>query len=186
MIKIKYNRCEYDNCVYFKQNDDLTYLVLYVDNMLIAVRNKIHIQKLKAQLKKEFNMKDLGEVKKILGMKITWDTGMKITWAISRELHYECVGKIQHDKSKIVTTLLTCDFKLSSKQCPQSPKEDEEMSQVPYASAVGSLMVCTRLDLSYAVSAVSQFISNPEKEHWEAVKWVLWYIWGTARLNLVF
>jgi len=101
MIKIKYNRCEYDNCVYFKQNDDLTYLVLYVDNMLIAVRNKVHIQKLKAQLKKEFNMKDLGEVKKILGMKITWDTGMKITWAISRELHYESVGKFNMTKARL-------------------------------------------------------------------------------------
>ena len=25
MIKTKYNRCEYDSCVYFKQSDDLTY-----------------------------------------------------------------------------------------------------------------------------------------------------------------
>jgi len=41
--------------------------------MLIAVRNKTYIQKLKAQLKKEFDMKDLVEVKKILGMEITRD-----------------------------------------------------------------------------------------------------------------
>jgi len=38
--------------------------------MLIAVRNKTHIQKLKAQLKKKFDMKDLGEAKRILGMEI--------------------------------------------------------------------------------------------------------------------
>jgi len=48
---------------------------LYVDDMLIAARNKTHIQKLKAQLKREFNMKDLREVKKVLGMKITRDRG---------------------------------------------------------------------------------------------------------------
>jgi len=41
--------------------------------MLIAVRNKTHVLKLKAQLKKEFDMKDLGEAKKILGMEITQD-----------------------------------------------------------------------------------------------------------------
>ena len=35
--------------------------------MLIAARNKTYVQKLKAQLKKEFDMKDLGEAKKILG-----------------------------------------------------------------------------------------------------------------------
>ena len=71
MIKAKYNRCEYDSCIYFKQNDDLTYLLLYLDDMLIAVRNKIQIQKLKAEIKKEFDMKNLGEAKKILGMEIS-------------------------------------------------------------------------------------------------------------------
>ena len=62
-----------------------------------------------------------------------------------------------------VTTLLADHFKLSSKQCPQSPKK--EMSRVSYASAVGLLiyaMVCTRSDLAYAVSTVNQFMSNPE------------------------
>ena len=39
-----------------------------MDDMLIVVKNKTHVQKLKAQLKKEFDMKDLGETKKILGM----------------------------------------------------------------------------------------------------------------------
>ena len=43
--------------------------------MLIAVRNKTHVQKLKAQLKKEFDMKVLGEAKKILSMEITRDRG---------------------------------------------------------------------------------------------------------------
>jgi len=72
MINANYTQCEYDNCVYFKQcNDNFTYLLLYVDDILIAVRNKTHIQKLKSQLKKEFDMKDLREAKKILGMEIS-------------------------------------------------------------------------------------------------------------------
>ena len=71
IIKAKYNRCEYDSCVCFKQSDDPTYLLLYVDDMLITARNKTHIQKLKAQLKKEFDMKNLRKAKKILGMEIT-------------------------------------------------------------------------------------------------------------------
>jgi len=90
---------------------------------------------------------------------------------------------------KPVTTPLTCHFKLSSKQCPQSPKEEEEMSRVLYASVVGSLMyamVCTRHDLVYAVSTVSRFMSNPGKQYWEAMKWVLRYLRGTARLGLLF
>ena len=48
------------------------------------------------------------------------------------------------------------------------------------------VMVCTRPNLVYAVSTVSQFMSNSEKQYWEAVKWVLRYLRGTARLGLVF
>ena len=66
MFKARYNRCEYDSCVYFKQSDNPTYLLLYVDDMLIAAKNKTHVQKLKAQLKKKFDMKDLREAEKIM------------------------------------------------------------------------------------------------------------------------
>ena len=80
-------------------------------------------------------------------------------------------------EARPVTTLLAghFKFKLSSKQCPQSLKE-EEMSRVPYVTAKGSFMyiiVCTRLDLAYTVSIVSQFMSNLGKQYWEAMKWVI-------------
>ena len=63
------------------------------------------------------------------------------------------------------------------------------MSQVPYASAMGPLIyaiVYTRPDLAYTVSTVSRFMSNPERQHWEAIKWVLRYLRETARLGFAF
>ena len=66
-------------------------------------------------------------------------------------------------EERSVTTLFAGHFKLSFKQCSQSPEEEEEMSRVPYASVVGSLMhamVCTRPDLAYAVNTISRFMSN--------------------------
>ena len=63
------------------------------------------------------------------------------------------------------------------------------MSKIPYQSAVGSVMytmVVTRLDLAYAVGLISRFMSKPLKEHWQAVKWVLWYIKGTVDTRLCF
>ncbi|GKA29992.1 hypothetical protein Tco_0716237, partial [Tanacetum coccineum] len=63
------------------------------------------------------------------------------------------------------------------------------MSKVPYANAVGSLMflmVCTRPDIAYAVSVVSRYLVNPGKNHWEAVKWILKYLRGTANVGLVY
>src|SRR5205809_5275806 len=92
-------------------------------------------------------------------------------------------------EARLVTTPLAGHFRLSSKQCPQSPGEDDEMSRVPYASAVWSLMyamVCTRPDLAFAVSTVSRFMSDPGKQHWEAVKWIFRYLRGIAKLGLEF
>jgi len=41
---------------------------------------------------------------------------------------------------------------------------------------VGSLMyamVCTRPNIAQAVRVVSRYMSNPRKEHWKAVRWIL-------------
>ncbi|GKD12999.1 hypothetical protein Tco_1197406 [Tanacetum coccineum] len=48
------------------------------------------------------------------------------------------------------------------------------------------LMVCTRPDIAYAVSIVSRYLANPGKNHWEAVKWILKYLKGTADVGLVY
>ena len=57
------------------------------------------------------------------------------------------------------------------------------MTKVPYALAVGSLMyamVCTKTDIGYVVGVVSRYMSNPEREHRAAVKWILRYLKGTS------
>ena len=70
--------------------------------------------------------------------------------------------------AKPVSTPIASHFKLSAAQCPSSDEDIEYMSKVPYSSVVGSLMyamVCSHLDLSYAMSLVSRYMSNPSKEH---------------------
>ena len=76
-------------------------------------------------------------------------------------------------KAKAVCSPLAGYLKLSSKQCPKSEKDMKEMSKVPYTYVVGSLMyamVCTRPDIAHVVGVVSRFLTNPGKEHWEALK----------------
>lgn len=56
MIEREYQRSEYDPCVYLKGSsvEDMVYLLLYVDDMLIASKEKSTIQKLKDQLSMDF------------------------------------------------------------------------------------------------------------------------------------
>ena len=63
------------------------------------------------------------------------------------------------------------------------------MSKVSYTSVIGSLMyamVCTRPDIAHAVGVVSRYMSNPGKQHWEAVKWILRYLKSTLGTSLCF
>lgn len=75
MLKNAYSRSEYDSCVYYKKLADgsFIYLLLYVDYMLIACKDMSEINRLKAQLSSEIEMKNLGVAKKILGIEILRD-----------------------------------------------------------------------------------------------------------------
>ena len=58
--------------------------------------------------------------------------------------------------------------RLFAEQCPKTQEEEEDMSCVPYASVVDSLMnamVCTRPDIAHEVGVLSRFMSKPGKEH---------------------
>ncbi|KAK9211123.1 hypothetical protein WN943_000497 [Citrus x changshan-huyou] len=93
------------------------------------------------------------------------------------------------DKTKPVCTPLAPHFKLGSSSCPKSQEKRDYMARVPYASAVGSLMyamVCTRPDISQAVSMVSRYMHDPGKSHWLTVKWILRYLYGTVDVGLLF
>ena len=55
-------------------------MLLYIDDMLITAKSRKEITIVKKLLSSEFDMKDLGVAKKILGMEITRD---KIWFIIS-------------------------------------------------------------------------------------------------------
>ncbi|KAL6350377.1 hypothetical protein AAG906_004328 [Vitis piasezkii] len=119
---------------------------------------KYKIEKLKRELSKSFTIKDLGFAKQILGMKISRDRKNGKLW-LSQEAYIEKIlERCNMSKAKTISSPLVGHFKLTSKQCPTSEKENEEMRKMPYSSVVGSLMyvmVCTRPDIAHAVGVVS-------------------------------
>ena len=51
-----------------------------MDDILIPIKTMIKVNKLKALLSREFNMKDLGVAKKLLGMEIPRDRALGRLW----------------------------------------------------------------------------------------------------------
>jgi hypothetical protein len=63
------------------------------------------------------------------------------------------------------------------------------MARIPYASAIGSIMyamICTRPDISYALSVTSRYQANPGPAHWHAVKNILKYLRRTKDNFLIY
>ncbi|GJT03685.1 retrovirus-related pol polyprotein from transposon TNT 1-94 [Tanacetum coccineum] len=131
----------------------------------------------------------IAEAKKILGMEIARDRSRKILRVSQSGYVSKILNNFRIDNGKPVQMPLGGHFKLSLKDCPVRDCDVERTSKVPYANAVGSLMylmVCTRPDIAYAVSVVSRYLANSGKNHWEAVKWILKYLRGTANVGLVY
>jgi hypothetical protein len=94
MVDHGYDRTTSDHCVFVKKFSDGEFIILllYVDDMLIICRDTSKIDRLKKELSKSFNMKDLGPAKQILGMKISRDRKKWKIVAITRELYREGIG----------------------------------------------------------------------------------------------
>ena len=76
---------------------------------------------------------------------------------------------------------------LLNDQSPATPKDLENMQNIPYQHTIGSLMYAAtsmQPDIAFAVSILSQFMRNPGHTHWEAVKDVICYLKGTADFQL--
>ena len=109
--------------MYFKKFADgsFIYLLLYVDHMLVACKRKVEIGNLKLQLNREFEMKDLGEAKKILGMKIAKDAVKGIVHLTQKAYFKKVLERFGMDgNSKSVSTTLAPHFKLSASLSPST------------------------------------------------------------------
>ena len=149
-------------CVYKKIQGIVVvvFVVLYVDDVLLIGNSVKVLSDVKGYLKKQFDMKDLGEANYILGIKLLRDRKNKVL-ALSQASYIDkIVTRFGMENSKRGLLPFRHGIHLSKEQSPKTPEEKELMSKKPYASAVGSLMyamLCTRPDICYAVGVVSRY-----------------------------
>jgi len=163
------------------------YLLLYVDDMLIAFKDKT--EKFQTKTNGVIRIERPWRSKKNLGMEIQRDRKLGHLSLTQMEYIRKVLARFSMEGAKAISTPMPLHIQLSSKGSSISEKDKTYMEKVPYASAVGSLMyamVCTRPDIAQAVGLVSRFMSNSGKMHWEAVKYILRYMKGTPDHVLVF
>jgi hypothetical protein len=171
---------EADKCVYYRHGGgEGVILCLYVDDILIFGTNLNVIKEVKEFLSRCFEMKDLGVADVILNIKLLKDDNGGI---ILLQSHYV---------EKILSRFGYSDCK--SSPTPYDPsvliRKNRKIArdQLRYSQIIGSLMYlasATRPDISFAVSKLSRFVSNPGDVHWHALERVLRYLKGTASYGI--
>nr|AAV85747.1 Integrase core domain, putative [Oryza sativa Japonica Group]AAX92956.1 retrotransposon protein, putative, Ty1-copia sub-class [Oryza sativa Japonica Group]ABA92827.2 retrotransposon protein, putative, Ty1-copia subclass [Oryza sativa Japonica Group] len=183
-------RNEEEPCVYKKiSGSALVFLILYVDDILLIGNDISMLESVKTSLKNSFSMKDLGEAAYILGIRIYRDRSKRLI-GLSQSTYIDKVLKrFNMQDSKKGFLPMSHGINLGKNQCPQTTDERNKMSVIPYASAIGSIMyamLCTRPDVSYALSATSRYQSDPGESHWIAVKNILKYLRRTKDMFLAY
>ena len=123
-------------------------------------------------------MKDLGQVRDILGMRIDRD-GQTGSIRLSRKRYIEdLLEKFNMKDCKNVATPMEVNERFVSES-----KSKEDMERKPYRELIGSLIYlanATRPDIAFATNVLNRFYEGSKIAQWKAAKRVLRYLRGTT------
>ncbi|GKF05497.1 retrotransposon protein, putative, ty1-copia subclass, partial [Tanacetum coccineum] len=168
---------------------NVTFLILYVDDIIIMGNHIPSLQSVKSYLGKCFAMKDLGEATFIHGIKIYQDRSKRLI-RLSQSVYMDKILKrFKMDNFKHGYILMQKRLDLNKTQGASTPEEVKRMQNVPYALAVGSIMYavrCTRPYVAFAQNITSLFQQNPGEPHWTVMKTILTHLRNTKDMFLVY
>lgn len=168
-----------DPCVFVDKNRDQTFVLIYVDDILIASKNSGRADQIKREFSRQFKIKDLGEAKYCLGIEIRQE---KKQIRLSQASY---IRKIMNRFGMIDCKPSRTPLVVGSKLLKEDITENRE--KIPYKELTGALMYVamgTRPDIAHAVSVLCQFNNCHNESHWSAAKRMLRYLKGTINYSL--
>lgn len=184
IISMGFKQCKSDYCLYVNSSkDEIIYILLYVDDLLIVCQDVTYINEIKSALLERFQMQDMGNISHFLGLDIT-RTNDELSISQSNYLA-KIVEKFGLENCNPVKTPMEVQNHLLTDEIEEQSNDFDK----PYRLLLGSLMyamLCSRPDLSYSLNYLSRFQNNPNETVWQMLKRVLRYVKGTLDLKLVF
>jgi hypothetical protein len=155
-------------------------LLVYVDDIVLASNDQQSIREFIVFLNTHFKLKDLGPLKFFLGLEIARSTaGISLC---QHKFALDILSDTGHLAAKPSTFPMDSNarFSASDGELLDNPKSCRRL--------IGGLLyrAITRLDLTYAVHTLSQFMQAPRKPHLDAVFRILCYIKAAPSQGLFF
>ena len=161
-------------------------ILLYVDDLVLAAAIQKDINWIKESLKAQFEMTELGKLRNFIGVEVFRDRS-RCTLKLSQERYISRVLK-DHGMEWCTAVATPVGPGIRFEVYPVG-YEATPSNRLQYQSAVGSLMYCmlgTRPDIAYAASMVSKYCTNPNSDHWMAVKRIFRYLAGAGGLGITY
>lgn len=185
LSNLNYKKSDFEPCLFIKSksNKNITIVALYVDDFFLFSNDIREVEYLKKELSLKFEIKDLGQAKQVLGMRISYDKNKGEIRLDQEQYIDQLLRKFNLLESKTASTPMEVNLKLD--RADQNCLNQE----IPYQKLIGSLMylcVLTRPDISFAVSFMSQYNNCFDNEHWNYAKRILKYLKGTKHYCMTF
>ncbi|GKB10104.1 retrotransposon protein, putative, ty1-copia subclass [Tanacetum coccineum] len=154
---------------------NVTFLILYVDDILIMGNHILMLQDVKSYLGRCFAMKDLGEAAYILGIKIYRDRSRRLIGLCQSAYIEKIMKRFFMENSKRGSILMQEKLKLCKSQGASTPPELKRMHNIPYASAVGSIMYAVSISAILKICFMFMktgyvFVLNGGAVDWKSTK----------------
>jgi hypothetical protein len=169
---------------------------LFVDDLFSACAKEdlAEMEADRRALSRKYTVKDLGDAKLVLGMRVTRDRKRKLLWLDQEQYVRKLLLRHGMEECRTMATPSEAGYRLrkgegDNKKNLGDHRDAGSFSQEEYASIVGGLQyaaLSTRPDIAYQASVLSRYLSDPHLQHWVAAKRVLRYLSGTAALGLQF
>ena len=175
-----YGQCNGDHTVFYRHtNKKITIVAVYVDDIIITGDDEEEIKRVKGCLSKEFEVKDLGNLKYFLGIEVArTEKGISLC---QRKYTLDLLSDMGMMGCRAAPTPIEQNHQVTAQSGELVNKED-------YQKLVGRLLyLChTRPDITYAVGVVSRYMHEPRSGHLDIVHRILRYLKGTPGKGLWF
>jgi hypothetical protein len=176
-----FNPLQSDPCAYVRRNGEhLEIITVWVDDLLLFATSEELMNKMKNEIQSEWEVTDLGEPAKIVGIEIRKE---KDSITISQEKYIDTILKREGmDDANPVSMPMDPNIKIKS-----NPDGNEGSRSNYYAKLLGELQFLTnstRPDIGYAVNKLAAYTANPSLQHVGALKRLLRYLKGTKDLGI--
>jgi len=161
-------------------------LLVYVDDILLGAKEIDNIKWFKEEFSKVFRIKDLGEVQKILGVRVTRDRAKRTITLDQAHYVRDVLSTYQMEQDKAKKTDIPMNGYDSLRPAELS---DTRTDQRAYQTLIGKLLylsILTRPDISFALGRLSQYLSDPAEFHMVALRKVLKYLRSTIDYGITF